>query len=500
MITHSYLEYFLTLLGWSVNNGIWSIITSTGIFAFPLLAKLIGVWLKARGQGADEGDQGGLALTWFENVAYMAMIVIMFTCVPLITVDLNTIQYDISRSKQCGYTVAQPSESGYSSLTSEIGGKTAAVPVWWYLVHSLSKGVTNAASSTLPCQPDLRQIRFEVQHTRISDPTLAQELQDFVQECYAPSLARLKMRESNLKSAESTDVSWIGSQFFINTPGYYDTDRARSPRSAWPYNTSRDAGLFDAGTGGYPSCKQWWSDSTTGIKDRTLKLVQPSVWQQLKKLGQSKAEYEEAVLRSLVSPRNMQVSQDGRVYPGFGGNIDGTLANAASRTAATVGQAFAGIAAFPAFDSMRQALPMVQAILLMALIICIPLIIVFSAYDIKTVVTVTFAQFALIFLTFWWDLARWLDSWLLGALYDSDTHSSWNLAGIQNSQDDLIINFVMGTMFLVLPAFWMSALGWAGVRVGGALENAARAGTQDARAAGGKGGDVMLKAGSSFKK
>ncbi|MCV5632662.1 conjugal transfer protein TraG, partial [Escherichia coli] len=52
------------------------------------------------------------------------------------------------------------------------------------------------------------------------------------------------------------------------------------------------------------------------------------------------------------------------------------------------------------------------------------------------------------------------------------THSSWNLAGIQNTQDDVIINLVMRLMFLVLPTFWLGAMTWAGVRVGVALNGA----------------------------
>ncbi|EEJ8591582.1 conjugal transfer protein TraG, partial [Salmonella enterica subsp. enterica] len=103
---------------------------------------------------------------------------------------------------------------------------------------------------------------------------------------------------------------------------------------------------------------------------------------------------------------------------------------------------------------------MVQAVLLMALVICTPLVTVFSAYNVKVVLTLTFAFFGLSFLTFWWDLARWLDGWLLTMLYDSDTHSSWNLVGLQNTEDDLVMQFVMGAMFLVLPAFWMGALSW----------------------------------------
>lgn len=112
---------------------------------------------------------------------------------------------------------------------------------------------------------------------------------------------------------------------------------------------------------------------------------------------------------------------------------------------------------------------MVQAQLQIALVICIPLITLCSAWDVKVVMTLTFVQFALFFLTFWWELARWLDSWLLDVLYNSDTHSSWNLAGIQNTQDDVIINLVMRLMFLVLPTFWLGAMTWAGVALNGAL-------------------------------
>jgi hypothetical protein len=194
----------------------------------------------------------------------------------------------------------------------------------------------------------------------------------------------------------------------------------------------------------------------------------------------------------------MEVSQSGRVYPGFGGNIDTTLMNQITRDGATAGHSIAALAAFPAFDSVRQALPMVQAVLLMALVICIPVVTVFSAYSVKTVLTLTVAQFALMFLTFWWELARWLDGAMMDLLYDSDTHSYWNMAGIQNTQDDIIMMFVTGTMFIVLPAFWMGALSWAGMRLGGALENAAHAGSNEAKNAGSKFGDSATGALNNF--
>lgn len=55
----------------------------------------------------------------------------------------------------------------------------------------------------------------------------------------------------------------------------------------------------------------------------------------------------------------------------------------------------------PAFDTRRQSLPMVHGILTMAMVICIPLVVLFSVYDTKVVVTLTFVMFALTFVTFW---------------------------------------------------------------------------------------------------
>lgn len=81
---------------------------------------------------------------------------------------------------------------------------------------------------------------------------------------------------------------------------------------------------------------------------------------------------------------------------------------------------------------------------------------------------------------------------ILDVLYNSDTHNSWNLAGIQNTQDDVIINLVMGSMFLVLPTFWLGAMTWAGVRVGVAVNGALASGVKVAQDSGGKAGGRLL--------
>lgn len=76
----------------------------------------------------------------------------------------------------------------------------------------------------------------------------------------------------------------------------------------------------------------------------------------------------------------------------------------------------------------------------------------------------------------------------------SRPHSNFDpLVGLNNSFEDMLLNFVMATMFIVLPAFWCGALGWVGVRAGTAIQGLA-AGTKDAQAAGSKGAGTAMKA------
>ncbi|EOS95217.1 conjugal transfer protein TraG N-terminal domain-containing protein [Erwinia tracheiphila] len=504
MTTNSYLEYFLTLLGWLVNNGLWDVLVSTGLFALPMAFKVVGIWLKVREEGEDEGNKGMLSLPRIENALYGAFFVMIACCVPLIQVSLTTLEFDKTRAKTCGtWTPKAPDESGYNNIISSMDGESAAAPVWWVLVHKLSKGVTQAAVASIPCRPDLRQLRFEVQRTFIENRALADELQDFTNDCYSLALYQWKRRDQGQTTdkAALSDLTWIGSSTFLK--GDYTTLQSKLPRGMFSWSDARDSGRPNTGNGGYPYCSEWWSAADTGLKARVMEQVDDSYWLRLsaamKMIGSSQTDYQEEVIRRLVSPANLTVSHGGEVYNGYGGNADMTAMNAISRITGTAGASVASLGAFPALDAMRQALPMVQAVMLMAIYIMVPLILAFAAYEFKTVITLTFVIFAVNFLTFWWELARWLDSWLLTALYSSDTHSRFNMMGFQNTSDDLIMNLVMGTMFIVLPTVWIGALSWAGVNIGVAISNASKEGTGSSHQAAQNGGNLVKGGISSFQ-
>ncbi|MFC4160699.1 conjugal transfer protein TraG N-terminal domain-containing protein [Chitinimonas lacunae] len=500
LYTTDYLEYYLTLVGWIVSNGIWNILVASGAFALPFVAIIVQEWLRARTEGADEGNKGVLSSLRIENRVWVAIVVILFAGMPFVPVNLATIKFDTSRSAQCQVNVPQPGNTGWANAYTSLNNQNALVPVWWFFMHALSRAVTSAAVAAIPCGNDLRQIRIDVDAERIDDPLLAQEVADFVHDCYGPARAKLFMSRPSLDEEQMHDVSWAGSRFFIGTPGYYDQYRSRSPRTGWPYDANRDAGLAQVESGGgYPTCRQWWTDARAGLRSRLLAQIDPDL---LTRIGRwaalSREDIDNGVIRAAIAPRQQKMNQ-GAVYTDYGGQIEKTLPNVVTRGAGDVGMALGSLGFFPAMDVVRQALPMVLSLLKMAMVVCIPLVLLIGTYELKAVVTVSCVQFALFFVDFWFQLARWIDSTILDALYGwgfgwDRPHSNFDpLLGLNNAFGDMALNFVMATMFIVLPTFWVAALGWIGVRAGGAIQGLST-GTKDVQAAGAKGSGALIQA------
>src|SRR3546814_7822350 len=91
LFTTDYLEYYLTLVGWVVHNGIWSVLVTSGVFAIPFIAIILQEWLKARGESADEGNKGLLSAARIETRVLLAVVVVLFAGIPFIDVDLSRV-------------------------------------------------------------------------------------------------------------------------------------------------------------------------------------------------------------------------------------------------------------------------------------------------------------------------------------------------------------------------------------------------------------------------
>jgi TraG-like protein, N-terminal region len=497
LYTSDYLEYYLTLVGWIIYDNIWGLFEETGLFALPVLIIVIQEWLRARAEGADEGNKGVLSAHRIENRIWVAIVLIMFAGIPVIPTDLATIKFDTSRSQQCNVNVPQPNDTQWSTAFTTLNNQSALVPVWWFFLHSLSHGVTGAAVAAIPCGADLRQMRMDIDNTRIANPLLAQEVADFTRDCYGPARAKLFMTRPSLTDDQMNDVTWIGSNFFSGTSGYYDTHHSSAPRSSWPYSATRDAGLAQVDNGGgYPTCKQWWSDASVGLRDRLLGQVDSGLLTRLSNWAGflSKAQVDDSVIRAVASPRQQTMNQ-GAVYTDYGGQVDMTLPNEAARAAGNLGLTAGSLGYFPAMDVVRRALPMVLSYLKMALVISIGFVLIFGTYALSVFSTISSVMFALYFVDFWFQLARWVDSTILDALYGSSSpHSNFDpFMGLTNASGDMLLNYVMGAMFIFLPSFWTAAVAWAGIKVGGALQGLTE-GSKGAQQAGSKGANMAIGA------
>jgi hypothetical protein len=498
MSTNSYLEFYLSLLAWIINNGIWNTLVDTGLYAAPFAAIILQEWLSARQQGADEGNKGLLSIPRVENRLWLAYVTLMFGCMPILPINLASMTLDTSNSQRCGVSLSTPAQTAWGATFNTIGDKSATVPIWWFLVHTLSKGVTAAATASIPCAPDIRQMRMDIDATRIDDQVLLQEVADFTRDCYGYSRSRMFTNRPDLDKAQSYDAAWIGSSYLLNTAGYYDTDRSRSPRVNWPYDDVRDTSLARLPNGaGYPRCREWWSDPEIGLRDRLVNQVDATLWTSLKGWlsGSSASKVEDATLRQLVSPQQQSLTMSpGQVYQSYGASARGGSVNQGLNNLATnTGLALGSFSNFPAMNALRSALPMIQAFLIMGTVISLPLVLLISTFQLKTVMTVTFALFTLHMLTFWWELARWIDSSMLDALYNQVSTTDQVLLSLPTSgvMDGTVtaqvIEYVMGAMFIVLPMMFLGAMSWTGYNVGSGIQGMLTKGSDAAQVQASKG-------------
>ncbi|WP_249978042.1 conjugal transfer protein TraG N-terminal domain-containing protein [Vreelandella olivaria] len=501
LIVFDYFSNALVVLGWIINNAIWSVMNSTGIAAVPFIAMIASEWYRARQEGDDEGNKGVLSINRIETRLYAMALVFLFTCQPILQVNLNTVDVDVNRSEECGTRQFARGEWSGSTLTG-IEGTVPRIPVWWAFVHAISHGTTATAIAAIPCSTDFQSIRTEVDLQAIENPALQTEVGEFQRQCFGRARNRLFQQGGSIEATRAMDVDWIGSNYFQTTPGYYDSFHAGRPVEGFPYNTERDQSRPGTGPGqpGYPTCQEWWSADEVGLRARLHQEVDAGFWDGFRSVFTS-SDSEDYVIRRMVSPRSGAAA--GNLDQAVVGYRDLDGGSSFWDATVTAGAVFGGgisILPFQAgMDMLKQALPMVQSALVMAIIICLPFVIVISGYSYKAVGMATFGLFGIWFLSFWWELARWVDSNLVDLLYRSDAAKMSWLSAANNLYDRLVLQFVEGAMFLVLPAVWLGALGWTGMKVGNAVEQGVNKGTGDAQGAGKSGGSKGQSIGTGGK-
>ncbi|MBM71149.1 MAG: conjugal transfer protein TraG [Haliea sp.] len=492
MSVDSYLELFTTLFGWAFYGVLWDVLVSTGIVYLPFLAILIDNW-REPAQGGEFGSVTGLSLRRMEIDLFIALLVVVLAGQPAALTPLNasTLSYvpQPTAADPTPITATTTESQSTYGITGFTGSPaTVNLPVWWYAVLSMSSGMNHAVIAGLPAASDLRTYEQQARLATITDPRLRQAVSDFFSHCYIPARSRYQSAQpatpgitALLDTYGDDDPDWLGSHVYRQTPGYYDELRPPKQIPGWSYSALRDTEYdpADPPEWGKPTCKQWWEEGNEGLRQQLINAADATAGG-LSGLvvniapGLASEQQQDAVARTVLTNAPPIWSSNDLVA----GNTANTGWLATAENLVKGGLAAGGVVTASGLfavtmTAVLQALPMVQALLLLSIYALLPMIVVLSRYSIAMMVTGAMAIFTVKFWTVLWYLAMWVDQNLIGAMYpDANTFLLIFANPGEHDAKRMLLNMITTSLYLGLPLLWSGMMAWVGIHVGRAISAA----------------------------
>lgn len=503
MSTGSFIELYLTTFGWNLYDIVWGVITSTGLAFLPIIAAVIDNVVKP----IESQDQKSAAITSLKRLeidVLSKIIIITMAVQPFFTLQFGSVTYSsVSDSKT--YTQGSTGTTYDKIFTSATFGDTVTkVPMWFYIVMSVTGGINNAIIARLPKTLDFRKIEHETATAKIHDPILRRDTKRFVTECYSPATADFFNHDRHLPQGyDNDDIGWIGSKYFMNN--IYKSLDASSPVDGFTFDPKRRGDMAHYGTGqvlpqnGYPSCYEWWNSPENGLHDRLLKEADPGWLAGIKAMG-SDLSTDDFAIRALMkneaanvmSGLQMAPIADPENYGSLSDNLSGNgyMKGVEYRFGAFfggIGSLLADALAQPLLYVIKKSAPYVQATFLMAIYFLLPWAIVIGGYEWQTIKTATVAIFAIKFWTTIWAVVGLLDN----KLYQSVTDGAGFFSG--GAMVMTIIDLLTVALYTILPLFFLKILAWAGQLNMPDIGSSARDMSASLEAGGNKGSDMLRK-------
>jgi hypothetical protein len=499
MHVDSYLEIFTTMYGWAFANIIGELLVGTGLFALPFLILAFQAWRDAK----ESASAGAAAVGLSESIQVKIILAIFvfsfcFATTPFTTLSNLSYTPIASATDPTPQTAtAQDGAGVFNNLPQDSAisptGSLSSVPMWWYLIMSLSAGTNDAIRSGITnAAVDFRNIQAMAHMAAINDPKLKADFNRFYSECYIPARSRyLRMNIPDDLSPNgqiiladpnygATDVDWPGSLLFLTDPAFYPSMRSYNPVPGFaldpndPYVAKVISDPTVPGVlpkYGWPGCSDWWAS----IRSRIADPAQSTMNGMLKKAlafafpGNSSADIEDVTAKAAVINHTATLVDADQM---MGGNPSRAISNVRTVAGAlglwTTGLTFVSVTM--AFMHMVSALPMIQAFILMGIFTLLPLIVFLSGYKLEVMFYGAMAIFTVKFWTVLWFIAQWLDSWLYFTMYPNQTVFTF----LQNATEgslykEPIFRIILFGLYIGLPVIWSGMMAWIGVNLGGAL-------------------------------
>lgn len=355
MFLGSLPEMHLTSYGWMLYNNMWALLGFIGIAVFPF------IWImftsvvdavKKHGLMAPEAS----AAAWFAAMPTLLLMlgVYALAVVPRVPLNIDTWEY----SQLCTTTggaqqetdlmtpgnTGTPLDQARALTQANMNAADIRVPLLWDFVMRIGAGVSRAMNSAGACPTNTTYLDKVLREMTIKDPALRAELGQFAKDCYLPARAKFvqamesgtldtvptihdatdqnqyvaaayrEWRSSSPPNAgntelfsRNTDPGYIGSRFFLTTPGLYapvtpgqngiqgQILKASIPIAGWSYDPIRDctrttrpdrdgnpwctSSHNDSLTHnqGSPTCDEWWTDADRGLLHKLRQEAENSV-------------------------------------------------------------------------------------------------------------------------------------------------------------------------------------------------------------------------------
>ncbi len=509
----STIELYTTLLAWFMYDALWDLITGTGIVMVPFIVVIIQMLKDDATKPLSTKDFVAVV----ETRIYLMVFIMTLTAAPMVKLYTERMSYtDMSCVAEQGKITQKRDELGFENtgtqqdvastrFMSVVAGSEPSMPLWWYFWGRLSIAFTNTLKAMLPCNPDFRTLSQGMGSLVIRDQDLQDEVRQFYRDCWAPGVQRYWRDRRNgtyappdqvtpLLNAEQ-DISWIGSRILLDNPHYYGELRAEKPLKRWPYREFSDANMASkeaAGGQGFPYCKEWWDgpegvsmgDAYEGLRNKVYMHITEqeeysrigSWWDyfwdsQVRSTDLTAGDRDKIdhTIRTAISNTDtqLQVSFNRSTdNGGFGGFMDGV-----NNIVTNLGVGIKSLSNRAEANTYRAAAPIVQSLLLMALIMFLPLMLVMGLYDMGKVMTLSLIYFSLVFWGYLFHLADYIDSFLVGSLMSSQS-SGMNvsaldmvapqLSGLKVMASDAtlslqVLSWITRMLYVLLPGvfFWL---------------------------------------------
>ena len=477
MSVTGYLALYTTLIGWQEYQKLWELMVGTGIVFIPFLGIILQCFLEPF-ESQEPKSAAVVTLRRLMIRLIGALVIIEFCCVPTIALQPKVLHFEpmcVASPK-----IATPGHTGTTYDNKFPVPTGIKVPILWYLVMAISNGFTHAAIKSIPCSPiNYQQLQNQLNTSAIESPKLKKETIAFYNNCYVPSYALYMGHELNdnqknqiaaaQKKYGKDDLAWIGSHALLTTPGFYIHHFAREPIPGFPFDSTRDQFPGQAvqhSKWGEPSCQQWWNAPNIGLHQRLQTALPPSFLKSIFHIGTSSKQLADLGIRRMIERSFGDGNNHSEIARGYG-SLDHS--NVLFKMIGQVGISLHQLSYEPKLYLLINALPVIQALLLLVIYALLALVIPFSSYRLHFIITGAAITFAITFWSYLWALSATINNWLIEAIYPSTDSIPLSIFSIlrvgENSVQQTFLHFIVGTLYLALPFIFLMLMGWAGLKV-----------------------------------